>query len=190
MPDLAARLAQKRAEIQQAEARLHLLSDEVAEQRRRVGRAGGGDKATTDLEQAERAGRRPGPARPGDRPGGPRRTRPRARCRGSGRRVRNAATEEQVQEAERRPRRPAQVAQARADRQAREAAGVTEARLELDRRDRELTEARRALTFRGPDPGRERSRPSGPLTGGLRAEEGYLLVCSPGWSFTARCRAS
>ena len=120
---------------------------------------------------------------------GPRRTRPRASCRGSGRGVRNAATEEQVQEAERAPRcpgpgrpgprRPAGPRGRRRDR------GPTGARPPRPRADRGPP---RSPSWR-PDPAR-RSRPSGARLEGLRAEEGYLLVCSPGWSFTARCRAS
>ena len=55
VPDLAARLAQKRAEVRQAEARLHLLEEEVAEQRRRVGAgrsSGGTGRLSTWCEPA------------------------------------------------------------------------------------------------------------------------------------------
>src|SRR5205823_7757061 len=60
--------------------------------------------------------------------------------------ARGVAAEEQAQEAERRHRTAdAQLAQARADRRARETRGLVEAKLELDRRDRDLAEARAAL---------------------------------------------
>jgi multidrug resistance efflux pump len=56
VPDLAGRLAQKRADIRQVEARLRLLEEEVAEQRRRVARAEGWrDLRKEDLARDGRA---------------------------------------------------------------------------------------------------------------------------------------
>jgi multidrug resistance efflux pump len=177
VPDLAARLAQKRAEVRQCEARLHLLEEEVAEQRRRVGRAERWrDRAEEDLDRAGRvlaadlAGLDQAIAQAEAEAEAAAGVFARSQA------GRGAVSPEQLQEAERRNRAArAQVAQARADRRAREAKGVSEARLELDRRERDLAEDRAALAVletgtRPKELDAERARLEG-----LRADEAYLL---------------
>src|SRR5262249_37412929 len=56
VPDLAARVAQKQAEVRQSGARVHIPADGVCEHRRRVTRCERWhDRAKADLERAERA---------------------------------------------------------------------------------------------------------------------------------------
>ncbi|HKB39212.1 MAG TPA: HlyD family efflux transporter periplasmic adaptor subunit [Gemmataceae bacterium] len=149
VPDLAVRLAQRRADIRQAEARLQQLSEELAEQQRRVERGGRWrDQAKEDLERAGRVlaeelarlDRQVDQARAEVEAGQTNLVRTRSAA------ARGAVAAEQVSEAERRQRSgAAQLAQSQAERRAREARGVAEGKLELDRRERELIEAAAAL---------------------------------------------
>jgi multidrug resistance efflux pump len=156
VPDLASRLAQKRAELREAEARLRLLRagprpEEVAEQGRRVERA----RAWRDLagEDLRRAGRalEEELARLDKQV-----TQCRAELdaaqdahsRSKDLRGRNALAAEQYYETERRFRvSQAQLEQARAERRARQAKGAPEAEAELARREKELADAQGALAL-------------------------------------------
>jgi multidrug resistance efflux pump len=178
VPDLACRAARNRTDIQQSEARLIALVEEVKEQRRRVERTERWhDQAREDLDRANRAlaeelvrldrqidqsraeldASRAGLERAGA-----------ARARG-------VAADEQLREAERRHRvAEAQLAQALAERRTREAQGPVEARLESQRRERDSTEARAALSVleasaRTREIEAERARLEG-----FREEERYL----------------
>jgi multidrug efflux pump subunit AcrA (membrane-fusion protein) len=178
VPDLASRLAQKRADIRQSESRRRLLEDEVTEQRRCVERTERWrDIAQSDLEQARRVLKEElarldkQVAQAQAETDAARSAFARARAAAA----RGAVSEEQASEAERRQRiAEAQLAQAQAERRAREAKGVTEAKLELDSREHQLTETRAKLTFlesstRTREVDAEQAR-----LDGLREEERYL----------------
>jgi putative peptide zinc metalloprotease protein len=190
VPDLRGRLAQKRADVAQAEARLDLMREEHAEARRRAGRAAQWrDRAAADLERAgrvlvadlDRLDKLIAQAEAEADAAAASLDRTQSLV------ARGAGSAEEAQEAERRVRATrARLAQAHAERRAREAKGETEARLELDRRGHELTEARAALAVldggaRARAVEAERTR-----LAGLRAEEADLLavqarlaVCAP-----------
>jgi putative peptide zinc metalloprotease protein len=178
VPDLAGRVAQKRAEVGQSEARLAALAEETEEQRRRVGRAERWHElAKEDLGRAGRAlaeelvrlDRQIDHSRAEADAARVGLDRARASL------ARGVAAEEQVQEAERRHRAAeAQLAQARAERRACEARGTVAAKLESDHRERDLAEARAALAVleagaRAREVEAERAR-----LDGLREEERYL----------------
>jgi multidrug efflux pump subunit AcrA (membrane-fusion protein) len=155
VPDLASRLAQKRAEVREAGAKLRLLEagprpEEVVEQRHRVERARAWhDRARQDLKrlrevfekelarldkqvslcQAEWSAARDAA----------RRAQPL---------VGSAVSSEQYQEIRRRCEVcQAQLEQARAEKLAREARGALEAETELARRERELADVQATLTL-------------------------------------------
>src|SRR5262249_43035142 len=165
VPDLASRLAQKRAEVREARAKLRLLEagpryGEVVEQRRRVERARAWhDLARQDLTRLRQVFEKELA----------RLDKLIAQCQSevpaaqdAARRARSLAgraiSAEQHQEVERRYQVcQAQLEQARAEKHVREAKGTLEAETELARRERELAEVQASLTL---------------LEGGPRPEEG------------------
>ncbi|HEY1378793.1 MAG TPA: efflux RND transporter periplasmic adaptor subunit, partial [Gemmataceae bacterium] len=182
VPDLASRLTQKRAEVREAQARLRLLEsgarpEEVAEQRRRVERAGAWhDLARHDLGrlrlayetdlarldkyitqcQAELVAAQSA-------------TRRAARLLG------NAIPAEQYEEAQRRDHVcQAQLEQARAEKRAREARGTLDAETELARRERELADAQAALRLLEAGPRAEEVEAERARLARLQEEAGYL----------------
>ncbi|MBI1913640.1 MAG: efflux RND transporter periplasmic adaptor subunit [Planctomycetes bacterium] len=154
VPDLASRLAQKRAEVQEAQARLRMLEkgpryEEVAEQRSRVNRARGWrDLARQDLRrerqalehelaQLEKLVAQYQAELEAAQDAYERNTRLI---------VQGASAGEQHRDVERRYKVcKAQLEQAQAKKRAREAGGVLAAEAELARRERELADARAAL---------------------------------------------
>jgi multidrug efflux pump subunit AcrA (membrane-fusion protein) len=163
VPDLASRTAQKRSEVREARARLRLLEvgpryEEVVEQRRRVERAEAWrDRARHDLGRARRAlaedltrldeqivQYRADLATAQD-----------SLARAHKLRARGTLSAEEAAEAEHRCQVcQAQVAQAQAQKKARQAVGAQEAETEWARRDKELADARATLTLleAGPRP--------------------------------------
>jgi multidrug resistance efflux pump len=190
VPDLAGRLAQKRADIRQSEARRRLLEAEVVEQRRRVARAERWrGLAQSDMERAGRAleaelARLDKQVIQAQAEVDAARS---AWGRSRSAAVRGAGTAEEASEAERRNRAAeAQLAQSQAERRAREAKGLVEARLELDRREYELTEARANLAVLESGTRAKEIEAEQARLDGLRAEEQHLLgvqarlvVCCP-----------
>ena len=178
IPDLACRAARNRTDIRQSEARLIALAEEVEEQRRRVGRTERWlEQAREDLDRAGRAlaeelvrlDRQIDQSRAeldASRAG---LERARAAL------ARGVVADEQLREAERRHLvAEAQLAQALAERRTREARGAVEAKLELQRRERDSAEARAAQAVleagaRAAEIDAERAR-----LDGLREEERYL----------------
>jgi multidrug efflux pump subunit AcrA (membrane-fusion protein) len=156
IPDLASRVAQKRSEVREAEARLRLLVsgpryEEVAEQRRRVERARSWrDLACQDLARARLAlgedlkrleeliaQYRAELSAAED-----------SLARFNSLQTRGNSSAEELGEAERRLKVfKSQVEQARAQQRSRQALGAQEAEAELARRDKELAEARAAQSL-------------------------------------------
>jgi HlyD family secretion protein len=156
VPHLASRLAQKRAEVREVQARLRLLeagprTEEVDAQRRRVERAASWrDLAEHDLARARQAFTEELAGL--DRQIAQHRAEleyARDVCARSQRLRRSGAVdEEQCRQAEKKIRViEAQLEQAEARHRSRKALGVREAEAELVRRERELAEARASLTL-------------------------------------------
>jgi multidrug resistance efflux pump len=182
VPDLSSRLAQKRAEAREAQARLRLLEsgarpEEVVEQRRRVERAEAWhDLARQDLERlrqvcaSELA----------------RLDQQIAQCqaeltaaRGSARRAAHllgkGIAAEQHDEAQCRDRVcQARLEQARAEKSACEAKGTLEAEAELARRERELADAQASLRLLEAGPRPEEVEAERARLARLHEEAGYL----------------
>jgi multidrug efflux pump subunit AcrA (membrane-fusion protein) len=198
VPDLDSRLAQKRAEVREAEAKLHLLEagarpEEVAEQRRRVDRAGKWrDLAAQDLARTRQALERElarldeQVAQYGAELKQAQASLDRAR------RLLASPTgkvicPEDYGEAEKRYRVARhQVEQGRDQKQARQALGTQEAEAELARREKELADARSVLALLGVGPRAEEVDAGQAHLARLREELRYLqglrdkqLVCSP-----------
>jgi multidrug efflux pump subunit AcrA (membrane-fusion protein) len=156
VPDLASRLAQKQAEVREARARLRLLEagtryEELAEQRRRVERAGAWrDLARQDLAREQKvfeedlARLDKQVARYAAELEQARASLARTQRLANNR----AASPEELDEAQTRCRiDQAQREQAEAEKRARQAKGTLEAETELAKRDKELADARSALAL-------------------------------------------
>jgi multidrug efflux pump subunit AcrA (membrane-fusion protein) len=156
VPNLASRIAQKQAEVREAEARLRLVAagprpEEVEAQRRRV------DRANSWCEQAERNRERARQTleeelgrldRQVDQFRAEVNYAADVRSRGQTLRINNAISEEQFREDEKRWRcASAQLAQVQAQRRARELTGTREEETEAARRQKELADAQAALTL-------------------------------------------
>jgi multidrug resistance efflux pump len=206
VPDLASRLAQKRAEVREAQARLHLLEagpryEEVAEQRQRVERA----REWRDLaEQDLRRGRqvlREDLARLDKQLVQYRAELEYARSvldRSQRLRADRAVAEEEVRGADKQCRvARARGEQAEAEKRARQALGTQQAEAELARRGKELADAQSALTLLEAGTRPEEVEAEGARLARLEEEaryleglDGKLRVCSPvaGVITTARLR--
>jgi putative peptide zinc metalloprotease protein len=156
VPDLAHRLAQKKAEIREGQARLRLLEigtryEELNEQRRRVERAEawrdlgrndlqrGREALQEDLERLDKQVAR-------YQAEGQQSREVLERCRRL--LLRRAVTEEEYREAQMRVKVcMAQEEQARAEKRARQARGTLEAEAELARREKELADVRATLVL-------------------------------------------
>jgi multidrug efflux pump subunit AcrA (membrane-fusion protein) len=159
VPDLASRIAQKRAEVREAQAKLCLLEagtryEERTEQRARVERA----RAWRDLAERELAHARQAYERElarldeqiaqyGAELAQAQASLERAQRLASSRTGRVMSPEEYGEVAERCQVARHQVEQARDQKQARQALGTQEAEAELARREKELADARSALTL-------------------------------------------
>lgn len=154
IPDLESRFAQKKAEIREARVRLRLLEigtrpEELAVQRRRVERAEAWWKLSqSDLkrtsqslaEEIQRLEKQVAQAQADVDASADAHKRARALL------EKSIITQEDYREADRKYRvHHAQLAQAQAQKRAREATGALEAEAELARRDKELAEARASL---------------------------------------------
>ncbi|MCI0461479.1 MAG: HlyD family efflux transporter periplasmic adaptor subunit [Gemmataceae bacterium] len=156
IPDLASRLAQKRAEVREVQARLRLLEagprpEEVLEQRRRVERAQAWrNLAKQDLARAKQALEHD-LARLEEQIAQHRAEREYAQdvlARAKKLMSEKALTEEQYRDAQKQVRvAGAQEAQAQAQRRARQALGTHEAEAEQARRQKELADAQAILTL-------------------------------------------
>jgi multidrug resistance efflux pump len=179
VPELSSRLAQKRADMRQAEARIKLLQAEIVEQRGRVERSERWrDQGRQDLERAEKAlidelvqlDRQIDQAKA--EVDASRISLNRTRVA----QARGAASLEEISEAERRQRSgEAKLAQAQAERRARESKGTVESKLELDRREHSLTEARATLTSLEAAPRAKEIEAEQARLESLCEEERYLL---------------
>jgi putative peptide zinc metalloprotease protein len=179
VPEHSSRLAQKRADLRQSEARLRLLQAEVVEQRGRVERGERWrDQGKVDLERAEKAlvdelvqlDRQIDQAKAEVDAARVALQRTRIAL------ARGAASLEEISEAERRQRSgEAKLAQAQAERRARESKGTVESKLELDRREHKLTEDRATLTSLETGPRAKEIEAEQAKLESLREEERYLL---------------
>jgi multidrug resistance efflux pump len=183
VPDLESRLAQRRAELGEARARLRLLEigprpEEVAEHRQRVERARAWrDLAQDDLKRARRAFggeldrlEKQAAARRAERDAAADRYR-RARALGD----RRAIAVEELREAEGKYRvGQAHLAEAEAARRALQARGTLEAEAEVVRRDKELADGRAALRLLEAGSRAEEIEAQRARLAGLQAELEYL----------------
>jgi putative peptide zinc metalloprotease protein len=198
VPDLDSRLAQKQAEVREAQARLHLLaagsrSEEVAEQRRRVERAGTWrDLAARDLARARKALERELArldeqiAQSSAELTQAQASLDRAQHLLVSRRGQVISPEEYGEADKRCQVCRHQVEQARDQKQARQALGTQEAEAELARRDKELADARSVLTLLELGPRAEEVDAGQAHLARVQEELRYLqglqdkqLVCSP-----------
>lgn len=182
VPDLDSRLAQKRAEVREAQAKLRLLEagprpEEVAEQRCRVERARTWrDRARQDLTrlrqvcEKELAGLDKQVAQCRAEVTAAENAARRARSVGG-----NVISAEQLQEIERRYQvGRAQLERAQAEKDVRSARGVLEAETELARRERELADTEAALSLLEVGPRREEVEAESARLARLREEVRYL----------------